>query len=261
MRVIERVPSVAPLGLRFADQIDGRSVSAGLRIGVAGGGRVIATPSGTWTVRGVRGLAPVEMGTGLTDADGEVDPAFWTDPPAQAAIELTVEDALGRFVPFTLRRDAPVRVTRVTPTETVGLFCAPTRRLPAGFAAVRAQLFDAVALRPAAGAILEAGVAGEPTARGMADEEGRVVVPLPWPELTTGPAGSPPVPAALASQAWTLELTARYAPGLWPRDLDAALAQPPATLDLPPVPGRTLAYGRELILRTPGKARLHLTPS
>ncbi len=261
MRVLERVPSVAPLGLRFADPLDDRSVSVGLRIGVAAGGRAIATPSGTWTVRGVRGLAPVEVGVGLTGADGELDPAFWTDPPAEATIELTVEDALGRFLPFTLRRDAPVRITRAAPAAVVGLFCAPARRLPAGFAAVRAQLFDAGAERPAAGAILEAGVAGEPAARGMADEEGRVVVPLPWPELTTGQAGSPPVPAALASQAWTLELAARYAPGSWPRDLDAALAQPAATLDLPPVPGRTLAYGRELILRTPGTARLHLTPS
>jgi hypothetical protein len=261
MRVIERVPVVAPLGLRFVDPLGGRSVSAGLRVGVPGGGRAVATPSGTWTVRRVRGLVPVETGVGLTDAAGNVDPAFWTDPPARATIDLTVEDADGRFLPFTLSRDAPVRVTRTAPAEAIGLFCAPARRPHPGFAAVRAELFDTDARRPAAGALLEVNVAGEAPARGMADEAGRVLVPLPWPELTSGPAGSPPAPAALASQAWTLDLAVRYTPGTWPRDLDAALAQNAATLDAPPVAERTLVYGRELILRTPGHARLHLTPS
>jgi len=88
-----------------------------------------------------------------------------------------------------------------------------------------------------------------------------VLVPLAWPELTSGAAGSPPAPAALAAQAWTLAVSARYTPAPFPRDLDSALAQPQASLAEPPPAARTLVFGRELVLRTPGHARLHVTPS
>jgi hypothetical protein len=103
--------------------------------------------------------------------------------------------------------------------------------------------------------------------RGVADDRGRVLVLLPYPEPPWQTGSPPPTAVALSEQTWTLGLTARYAPApnpVHPPDLCAVLSQPPATLlaaRTPPVAlsSATLTFGQPLTLRTPGDSVLHLT--
>jgi hypothetical protein len=151
--------------------------------------------------------------------------------------------------------------------------------VPAGSAAVRADLWDPVARAPAAGAVLEVRPAGQPAARGVADDKGRVVVVLPYPPPALpfpalgSPLAGPAVP--LVQQQWPVALRAAYAPPRPApplRDLCATLRQPPADLwsgssRTAPLTGATLRFGQELVLRTLDESRgiplsvLYVTPA
>jgi hypothetical protein len=159
----------------------------------------------------------------------------------------------------------------------VPLFSLPSRLVPAGTAAVRAELVDAETGGPAAWAVLRVTASGVDPARGIADRQGRVVVLIPYPEPpwhgTSPPAGS----SALSAQSWPIELSVLYSPGAAspplpgpedrePPDLCAVLTQLPATLatatsPTAPVTTAELVFGRELVLNEGERRTLLVTPA
>src|SRR5205085_8383331 len=150
------------------------------------------------------------------------------------------------------------------------LFSAPARLPPAGMTAIRAELWDETTKSPAAYALLEARFKGRLLGRGMADEEGRLALVIPYPPPTrlprTSPPDSPPAAAGtippLTQQEWAIDLAARYGPVGSPPpfappfpDLLTVLSQKPATLwqdaaKTTPLTAATLSYGRECFVRT-----------
>jgi hypothetical protein len=274
--VLETVTRTALLGVRFWDRVTGRVVGDGLEVTITTTGKqAVMNHGGVFVVHELPGLRASTFGAG--------DDAFWASPPAMTEIGFTVVDALRRFLPFAFTADVPMRglfaedcglPVLSPPDATVGsvpLFSAPSRVAPAGIAAVRADLWDVEADAPAAWAVLEVSAGAGPTYRGVADDRGRTVVLLPYPEPQWHTTSPPPGSRALSDQTWPLAVAVRYAPPASPPvgdvpDLCAVLTQGEGTLleaDSPTTPlgSQTLAFGRELVLRTPGRSVLHVLPA
>jgi hypothetical protein len=219
---------------------------------------------------------------------GAGDAPFWVSPPAAGVFTFEVVDRLGRFLPFQF--EAPVPTRRLF-TETCGLppappddlvegiplFSTPARIVPPGTAVARADLWDTVADAPAAWAVLEVGEPGGQVVRGIADREGRVAVLLPYPEPPWHGSSPPPGGRSLSDQTWSLDVAVRYSPhegspplpdpasGI-PPDLCTVLRQRPGTLlagasPAAPLTSATLAFGRELVMRTTGRHVLLVSPA
>ncbi len=216
------------------------------------------------------------------------DDAFWASPPIAATATFAVTDSTRQFLPFAFTVDVPVRglfsedcgLVGSPPDTAVGavpLFSTPNRTVPAGTAAVRADLWDAIDDGAAAFAVLEVSANGGPVYRGVADAKGRVVVFLPYPEPPWHGSSPPPGSQALSEQTWPLTLAVRYAPasaspplpdpasGAAP-DLCAVLTQPFGTLlgaesPAPPLEPQELPFGRDLVLSTPGRSELLVIPA
>jgi hypothetical protein len=265
--VLEHVTSVAPLGLRFVDAATGHAIGAGLNVFAAPANvptrRTQAFPNrvGIYAARGLHGLSEAERGSG--------DAGFWSSPPGLRRFSVEVSDQERRFLPcqFELALPAhglaaPSCLPPTTPSDPtsagVPLFSAPSRPIPAGLAAVRAEVWDEATGKPAAWALLEVAGAGMPATRGLADERGCGVVIFPYPEPELFGVGSTPGGAALLGQRWNLTLRVfAMAHGDWglAPDLCRVLEQ----ADAPPrseVPV-TLIYGQEAIVATqPGSMLL-----
>jgi len=260
--VLERITRTALLGVRPWDAATGRAVTDGLTLTeLRHGVRAIPNRSGVFTFHDLPGLRASSFGSG--------DDVFWASPPAHAQLTLELLDERGRYLGFRFDAEAPARgVFRdicgpASPPALgvpgVPLFSAPGRIAPGGLASVRADLWDSGADGPAAFAVLEVTAGPGLTVRGVADERGRVLVLLPYPEPPWQTGSPPPTAVALSEQTWTLGLAARYAPDPDPQptpDLCAVLSQPPATLA---IAAATLTFGQPLTLRTPGHSVLHLT--
>jgi hypothetical protein len=257
--ILDRITLVTPLALSFWDPVSNAVIRDGLVVTAYPPNQpeqaVQASVNrlGIYTLRNLPGLRAVENGIG--------DAAFWINPPATRTFVVEVQDIQRRFQPFSLTLSAPVRGvfawehgTPESPPQptSIPLFSAPARSVPAGMAAVRAELFDPIHQQPAAWAILQVRLAGQLLARGLADEAGRLVLIFPYPE----PNLASHIP--LTQQVWSLQLQAAYA---WSAtvppspDLEAALAQPSATLWQDsarslPLTQANLSFGRELILRS-----------
>lgn len=145
------------------------------------------------------------------------------------------------------------------PTQSLPLYSSPTRPVTGGMAVLRASLWDAAADAPAAWALMEARVNGQPTVRGYADEAGRVALVFPYPEPPSFVQQNPPPPATpFTRQEWPVSVFASYRPqSPAPRvpDLKATLAQPRATLwadaaRTTPLTKVTLRSGQQLVVRS-----------
>src|SRR5205823_2207494 len=145
-----------------------------------------------WVFHKLPGLGAVERGEG--------DAAFWAAPPAKRSYVIEVDDDLGRFLPFQLPVDAPVRDpapgdTSASPIWTapagvplpemppgmVPLFSTANRTVTAGMAVIRADLWDPSAPTPkgmkgpggpAAWAVVTATIGGAKTVLGIANARG-----------------------------------------------------------------------------------------
>jgi len=181
---------------------------------------------------------------------------------------LDVQDTQNRFLPFTLdvllpaRRlltfgfGSPLSSPLTAADRWLPVYSSPSRALPDGMSAVRAEIVDSGTGQPAAWALLEARAPGQPITTGMADAGGQVFLPLAYPKpiVTLGSPGSPSLP--VTSQTWTIDFAVRYtravpAPAM--PDLAAALVQPAATVwqdvaRTTPWTQATLRFGRELVL-------------
>ncbi|HEX8502107.1 MAG TPA: hypothetical protein VF659_16095 [Pyrinomonadaceae bacterium] len=150
-------------------------------------------------------------------------------------------------------------VLESNPAQALPLYSAPTRPVTGGLAVLRAALWDAAAGAPAAWALLEARVNGQPTARGYADAAGRVALVFPYPEPASFVQQNQPQPATpFTRQEWPVSVFASYkprSPAPPVPDLKATLAQPRATLwadaaRTTPLTKVTLRSGQQLVVRS-----------
>jgi len=111
-------------------------------------------------------------------------------PPTALPFVVMVADRLARFSAAVVRRRAAVPrcepsardLARIPPLLDAFLFTAPPRPATSGLAAIRAHLWDLRADGPAAYARVRVTV-GDRMRIGVADEQGRVLVLVPWPLL------------------------------------------------------------------------------
>ena len=150
---------------------------------------------------------------------------------------VTVEDRLGRYLPVAFGLKLPLGYRGLfvdggltssgsppSPPDGTGpgayLFSAPSRSVPPNMAPVRADLLDATTGRPAGHAVLEIEIGGL-RSFGLADDQGRVLVLLPFPVVDrlrwTSPPTSPP--GAVTSQGWQVTASVRYEPSALSRAL------------------------------------------
>lgn len=268
VQVLEQVTLVQPLGLRFWDHVTEAVISDGLLVTaypVADPGlrtAAYANRSGVYSVRNLPGLREIESGAG--------DAAFWAAHPPQFDFVVEVVDTEGRFLPFRLPVKLPVRgiyafqdfelASPLDARQLVPLYSAPARMLAAPMAIVRAELYDPIRRTPAAWAVVEAEAGGAPPVRGIADDQGRVLLPFPFPEPQSFGLGSPLRPGGtrLADQMWPVDLKFAYTPQMPPPaipDLTEVLKQLPArawedSLLTTPLTGTTLRYGQPVVLRS-----------
>jgi hypothetical protein len=286
VQVLERLTIVAPLGLRFRDQVTGSFIGDGLNVSLYEPNKpgikvqAFANRSGVYVVHHAPGLADFERGAGGDN--------FWNSQLPKRSFVVAVTDAERRFQPFQFATDLPVRgifnwvsplgISPPTVVPSIPLYSSPVRSVPAGMAVLRADLWDAVNRIPAAWAVLEAYTNNQLVARGIADDQGRIALifphPAPRPFAISSPPDSPlsSPPAAtglpLTNQFWPIQLRGRYAPigplhlltgefGQEPElpDLRVMLSQPEATLwadteCTEPLGEVPLSYGRELILKS-----------
>jgi hypothetical protein len=285
-KTLEKFSLIAPLGLRFWDEVTAKPIGDGLKIEAYPVNqpyrRVAAfvNQSSIYILRDLPGLRDLEQGFAEQEfLDGTVQK--W-------AFVVEVEDLEGRFQPFRFTVQAPQRgiyvgedlLAESPPRRPFGipLFSTAGRSVPALMAVMRADLFDSQSQRPAAWAVLEARLNGALLGRGLADGNGRVALIFPYPELQLNALGSPPDAAVhsppfagptLKEQRWLIEVKAFYQPQSSIEtipDLQVVLSQPSATLwkkenqlELEEV---ILSFGEELILKSPGSpsSTLLITP-
>jgi hypothetical protein len=264
--VLEAITTLAPLGVRFVDDVTGELVSDGLtvlypRAGTNVPARAAVNRSGVFVMRRFAGIGDVERGRG--------DDAFWESALPSVTATIEVHDALGRYHDVTFDAHVPTRglfapVCGSPPSPpaaepSVPLLSTPARVVPAGVAVLRASVRDAESGAPAAWALLTAGAG-----RGVADARGEVAVLFPYPPLSSF-AGSPPSSTRrpLLDERWSVPVDAYYdrLPANETPDICDVLAQRRADtlqhLSPPSVAApQTLAYGRELVV--PGA--LYLAP-
>lgn len=270
--VLEHLTRVTPLGLRLWDQVSMGIVSEGLVVTAypitnpLRRTRAIVNRSGVFAFQDLPGLRAVEYGKGDSD--------FWANLPPLSSFVVEVVDEQERFQPFQFTVGLPVKglltwasdsaesPPRVLPY--LSLYSTPTRSVPAGMAVLRADLRDWVAGKPAAWAVLEARLDGQPPVKGIAGKDGRIALVFPYPEPVSGPLGSPPEspPSGerkpLLAQKWAVTLQAWYsASASIPDrpDLSTVFTQQPATLLATESPATvltsaTLEFGKDLIVKT-----------
>ncbi len=247
--VLDRIMIVAPLGLRFQDATTGEPVRDGLVVSAYPKNRPNARRRLISNRRGIYALHDA----GLRELqNGAGDAAYWDNLPATKDFVIEVIDQQSRFIPFQFVVGLPAQWNKpaaLPPSiKNVALYSAPTRTVPAGMAAVRAELSDPTAGAngvSASSAVLELYDNDQMVARGLADQQGRIAVLFPYPAPrsfpVTSPPGSPPVNRpALTDQTWTFQLRALYRSAIQSPlapsgenalpDLQSVLTQPEATL-------------------------------
>jgi hypothetical protein len=275
---LERLTVFTPLGIRFWDPARDTQVSDGLTVTARREetrrpvSLAFRTTSGVYAFQGLPGLREIEYPAAESVLTG--------GPLVTKRFIIEVTDGQRRFLPLVFSMDLPYRgifPTGVASNALGGrlpgfyLFSSPTRPVMPSLAVVRAQLeelIDETTRRPAAHAILELQMAGQPTAYGLADERGRVAVFFPYPTFTGTVGGVSPLTslAAVGPQRWEVSVGVRYDPPALtvPRgsrlpDLRSICSQAPgiiwSTLAVPPGLAVTqlsaeLTFGQELMLRT-----------
>lgn len=239
MTPLETLEYRAPLGLQFIDSVGGASVGDGLVVtawpaGDPDGART-ASQSPVSTILGfgrLPGLAAYEEA--LTD-----DPATfgWSSPGAGQPFEVRMIDPTGRYLPELIAVTVP-RSTLATPP----LYSAVSRPVPSGFASVYGEVWSATTSTPAPWAVVQL-VAGGITYTTLADQLGRYVVYLPYPEALPPLTGSPPSGEPLDQLTWPLTVWVRYQPSAQQVLADALATDPPELASLLSQASATVASG------------------
>ena len=280
--VLETITLVTPLAVRFRDNATGALVSDGLVVTLRTPADSRPAVSGVMNRRGVfvfndlRSMRAVEQGAG--------DTAFWSSQTPRFDFVLDVRDVLGRFLPMRLPVALPRRgflgLTSTTPpsvtssnTTALPLFSAPSRASVEGMGSLRVDLFDATNSVRAAWAVVEATAGTRPRVIGVADAEGRVMLPLPMPAPTIESTADAPG-QRVSAQTFPVAIAIRYgrlAPAETPNLIDV-LSQPLAAAwqngaRTVPFVSATLPYGGEIAPATtpadgqPRTSTLLITPA
>lgn len=277
IKLLEEVVRRGDLALRCRDVVRGSVVDAGLRVEAwqdpASGAlnprfRASRSPvSGVYGLYGLPGLGEFENGLRpATDfCNGGSPPNF--------AIEVT--DEWGRFLPQVLQLCLPKEAVVETP-----LFSSPGRATPSGLGAIRGEVWDWAAQGPARWAVVQVALAGGPPLVTVADDRGMFALFVPYAAALPALAGDPPRGTGnLGEIEWDAELSVLYAPATQRRvsgsdvpQIRSILEQGAATVygafDAPGGPGpagprlpgpslpASLRFGVELVVKTPGSARV-----
>lgn len=286
---LDRTSIRTQLVVQFWDPATSSVVVDGLRVTAYGRGGVtpvrgVLSTGGVYVFHGLPGLQAAEY-------PPELDPGAAVVPGPAREFTVTVDDTRGRFLPSVfdveIRPPLPKLLFRApagsTPSSAgpVSLFSAPNRTLPAGTAAIRADLrlyAPTVPRAPAAHALLLVEVAGV-VWYGISDSAGRTLVALPYPLVERLRLGSPPGgrQGPASGNTWPLKVRVRYqgnlpAPLAGNGDVDPSwttipslksildetvqpgvLVRPTATSGgVPELTTATLTFGRELVLLTTG---------
>jgi hypothetical protein len=253
--LLETLTRVAPLGVRLWDAALGRPVAdSSLQVTLVPAGQpfrripAFRNTSGVFVAQNLPGLRAWEFG----EAAGS--------PADVRGFRIEIVDLAGRFHAVSLDAGLPfiglfetMCGSPPSPPEglhdVVPLYSLPTRAVPPGFAAVRAQL----TLGDGTGAHLASLDVG--VARGFADARGEVLTLVPYPE-PSGSTGSPPFEPGgkLTDQTWQVEIAASL-PASTPDpllpDICAFADRRVATLEAGSTAfaaAQTLVYGRDLVL-------------
>ena len=283
IRVLERVRTFTPLGIRFFDAAfdtpvtQSLSVYAWLSGSAAAPVRAVRTPSGVYAFHALPGGREQEH-----PADGEETPE---SAGPQRELAIAVDDPSGRYLPAAFSVVLPLgyrgeflSASAVSPPTAPGrayLVPAPSAGVPAASAAaIRADLVDHATGLPAGWAVVRATVAGR-THTAIADEAGRALLLFPLPSSDRLRLGSPPGSGqgAPAGSRWPATVRVWHDPAalrfpfaglahlnpLWAArpSLKSILDEQRAALVIPeegqaPVSELTAdaVYGEELVLRT-----------
>lgn len=258
LRPLETLSTPTLLGVRFWDRLIQSPVAQGLQVTAQ---RVDAADPTRRLGRPVRGrITPsgIVAFFGLSAAErplvGSVE-LLWDNPPPEQFVAIDGVDLQGRYLPLSfvarLPQRGPFRGTGewlATPllrpvlpegeAPGVYLWSMPTRTVPPGATAIRAQLVvgDGDNPAPAAYALAEVVQPADDMAAeefryfGLADERGVLLLPLPYPPVPDpeGPEFPP-----LAQQSFNLSLTIYYSaavqetlPGSSVPNLVTLLSQP-----------------------------------
>jgi len=215
---LELCETFTPLGIRFWDLTlnlpvdDGLAVNLRLANSNAPAVTAVRTRSGVYAFFGLPGLWAAE----------HPGPAGY-GPTRTFRYIVTVQDLLGRYLPsvlvYTLDQSGALLVNG-SPNPTPGarlahLFSAASRPVPPGVGAVRADLVDHDTGEPAAWAVIQLQIAGQPeTWTGIADDAGRLLVLVPYPVVQALQSGSPPGSGqgSVSAQTWPVTIEALYSP-------------------------------------------------
>lgn len=273
IRQLELLTNTAPLGLRFRDVVSGEFIGGGLNVTAhpAGNRRLhfplLPNRSGVYVLHHV---------PGLRDFQQRAADQVWRSPLPSQAFIIEALDPEQRFLPVQLTINLPVKgiyswtspigPSPPGPEAGIPLYPARARQAPAGMAVARAELFDLQTGNPAAWALIEAYFNNRLVARGIADQDGRLVsifqYPAPRFSPLSSPIGSPVIGSVipLHLQQWDLQLRAYYSPSLSPV---ADVSKPPELNELfsqrqtilwddaaktRQFTNANLQYGRDLIL-------------
>jgi hypothetical protein len=273
---LERVISYAPLGIRFRDATGGGTIPAGLLVRARRSGTSEPVATATVSRTGVHAFVSLPGLRHLEHPDKPIAGA--TSPPTVEPYVVDVSDRLGRFVPVAFRVDAPwagvYSPWQASPPDAgpPGFFLFPAVGHAAGTAlgVLRAELYDRVAGRPAAHAVVELTLPGNRREYGLADDAGRVVVLFSHPRFAQTVLSPPPsAESARELPSWPASVRVRFdraaqvvlAPDL-PPDLASLFGQAPAPIWAsaagPPDTelGVTLVLGQDAVLRTDDEPRL-----
>jgi hypothetical protein len=264
---LDRVLLNAPIGLGFWDPVSASVVTDGLvvttrpRHATEPTLRAQPSPHGIQVFHRLPGLARHVMPWPIDDQT----------VPAPVNFTFDVFDEYGRFHPFFVEAQCPVAglflpsCLQSSPPDGryIPMFSLPTRSVPAGMAAVRAELRDAQSGQPAAFAMLVVEHDGRELGRSFARADGTVLLIFAYPEPLFA---SPP---SSERWSWSLRLTAFYTPVSPVGDIPAlcdVLTQGPARLLIegsPPIPfpDPLLEWSHELVLRAPESPYLLIEPA
>ena len=247
---------VTPLGIRFRDVSLDKPITDGLVVLVKARHLddsprpLAANPSGVFGFHSLPLLHDVEY---PSDSRASIS-------RAPTAFVVMVADRLSRFLPVVFSVELPLAAAISPPVFDLDpdpapvldayLFSAPTRPVTSGFAAVRADLRDRDTDTPAAHALVRVTLANR-SLLGTADEQGRVLILLPYPLLERLRLGSPPGTGQQPpyQQSWPVSVDVWYRPDL-AKPFGTATVLPPPWTTLPGLKGILEGQDRALIWPT-----------
>ena len=216
-RPLERHSYRAPLALECVDGVTGAVVSDGLTATVwrrdDPDNQLMARRSPFSGLLGIESLPGMWQQTHVVGPAGV--PTSWPAAPPTSVSALVI-DTRGRYLPTSIAVDVPV-----TEPFQVELFSQPARPASSSCATVQGEVRDDGSGEALGWAYVTV-VSGADTYHAVADQLGRFVLQMPWPDALSVPTGS-----GLASLAWQLTVEVQSQPSALVRSPGLGSDDPP----------------------------------